>query len=107
MEVDVCDNAIFMVQTIEVEGHLLNLFFDNGCGDMVIKMSAADLLAKMGRARQEFPGPITLSGVGDQKSVCEHRACVKSGCQAIFTKAEKKHRVLGKICSYPGNWSAF
>ena len=39
IEADVCDNAIFMLQSIEVEGHLLNLFFDNGCGDMVIRVS--------------------------------------------------------------------
>ena len=69
IEVDVCDNAIFMLQSIEVEGHLLNLFFDNGCGDMVIRKSAADFLVKIGKARQEFSGPITLPGVGDHKSV--------------------------------------
>ena len=64
IEADVCDNAIFMLQSIELEGQLLNLFFDNGCGDMVIKKSAADFLVKTGKARKEFPGPITLSGVG-------------------------------------------
>ena len=90
IEADVCDNAIFMLQSIEVEGQLLNLFFDNGCGDMVIKKLAADFLVKIEKARQEFPCPITLSGVGDQKSVCKHGAysvclLLKSGRQAILS----------------------
>ena len=89
-EADVSDNAIFMLQTIRVEGKLLNLFFDSGCGDMVIKKSAVDFLLTIGRARLEFPGPITLSGVGDQKSVCEHGAYsvslpLQNGRQAILS----------------------
>ena len=38
---------------------------------MVIKRSAVDCLRSLGRARQEIPGPKTLSGVGDQKLVCK------------------------------------
>ena len=73
-EADVYDNAIFMLQTIEVGGQLFNLFFNSGCGDMVVRKSAADCLEKLGRAKLEVTGPITLSGGGDQMSVCEHRA---------------------------------
>ena len=44
----------------------------------------------MGRAKLEIPGPIALSGVGDQKSVCEHGIYsvglpINSGCDAIFS----------------------
>ena len=73
-EPDVRDNAIFMLQTINIEGKKFNLFFDSGCGDMVIKKSAVDCLIELGRAKLEVPGPITLFGVGDQKSICEHGA---------------------------------
>ena len=69
---DVSDRAIFMLQTINVGGKNLNVFYDSGCGDIVVKKSAIDSLIKMGRAKLEEPGPITLSGVGDHKSVCEH-----------------------------------
>ena len=41
-EADTLDNAIFILQTIEIEGHKFNLFFDSGCGDMVTKKSALD-----------------------------------------------------------------
>ena len=36
-----------------------------------MRRSAVDSLQSLGRAKQEIPGPITLSGVGDQKLVCE------------------------------------
>ena len=38
---------------------------------MVVKKSAVDCLQKLGRTKLEVPGPITLLGVSDQKSVCE------------------------------------
>ena len=63
--------GLFMLQTIIVEGKLFNLFYDSGCGDLVCKKSAIDKLVSMGRANQELPGPITLSGVGDEKTVCQ------------------------------------
>ena len=66
------ESAIFMFQTIVIEGHKFNLFFDNGCGDMVIKKSALDILLGLNRATLEKPGPIPLSGVGDLVSWCQH-----------------------------------
>ena len=62
---DVSERAIFMLQTINVGGKPFNVFFDNGCGDIVVKKSAIDTLVQLGRAKQEVPGPITMSGVGD------------------------------------------
>ena len=66
------DMAIYMLQTIKVGDKKLNLFFDSGCGDMVVWKSAVDLLEKLGRAKNIVKGPLILSGVGDQKSVCDH-----------------------------------
>ena len=31
-----------------------------------------DKLIGLGKANQELPGPITLSGVGDNKTICQH-----------------------------------
>ena len=71
---DVKDNAGFQLQTISVEGHSLNLFFDDGCGDIVIKKTALDILLRLGRAILEFPGPLKLKGVGDHLTISEHGA---------------------------------
>ena len=60
-----------MLQSIEINAHPFNIFYDSGCGDLVARKSAIDVLASMGRAKREIPGPITLSGVGDQIVVCK------------------------------------
>ena len=86
---DVVDSAIFMLQTIEIGGKRINLFFDNGCGNMVIKRSAVDTLMELGRANLEVPGPLHLSGVGGLKSVCDHgeysvRLPLKDGSDVVL-----------------------
>ena len=65
------ESAIFLLQTIDVGGVKINIFFDNGCKGLVIKKSAADKLAEIGRAKQIFSGPLDITGVGDKKSVSE------------------------------------
>ena len=75
--VDKCDNeqlesSIYLLQTIKIEDKKFNLFYDNGCGDLVSRKSAVVRLEKMGRACRELRGPIILTGVGDNKTVCEH-----------------------------------
>ena len=62
---DVNDSALFMLQTINVEDISVNIFYDSGCGDIVIKKSAVDALIRAGRAELQIPGPIPLRGVGD------------------------------------------
>ena len=69
---DIRHSAIFMLQTISVEGISIRIFFDLGAGDLVVKKSIMDILVELGRARQEVPGPISISGVGDQESVTQH-----------------------------------
>ena len=70
-EQDCPHRSIFMLQTINVQGEHFNLFYDSGCGDLVCKKSAVDKLAALGRAERLLPGPITLSGVGDKKTICQ------------------------------------
>ena len=69
-ESKIIDSGIFQLQTIDVEGIKLNLFFDSGCGDIVAKRSAIKKLKRIGRAKQILSGPVTISGVGNQKSSC-------------------------------------
>ena len=61
-----------MLQTIEIDGKRVNLFFDSGCGDMVCRKGAVFNLGKKGRASCEIKGPLVLSGVGDNKTVSTH-----------------------------------
>ena len=62
------ESSIYVLQTVQVEGELMKLFFDSGCCDLVSRKRAIDCLQKLGRANLEIPGPIPLFGVGNQKS---------------------------------------
>ena len=66
------DFAIYMLQTIEIHGKKLNLFYDTGCSDLVCKKNAVEALSKVGRANQILKGPLPISGVGDKTTICEH-----------------------------------
>ena len=68
----VTDNAIYQLQTIQINGKRFNLFYDSGCGDFVSKYSAVLCLGN--RARQEHPGPIQLGGVGGLCTTAQHGA---------------------------------
>ena len=67
---DVRDSAIFLFQTIDVDGHDLNLFFDNGGGKIIVKKSALEILKKLGRANCPRPGPASMFGVGRVETAC-------------------------------------
>ena len=68
---DECDKdvAIYMLQTIEICGQKFNLFYDNGCTDMVVTKAAADVLAKLGKARNVSRKKVSLTGIGDLQTV--------------------------------------
>ena len=68
---DVEYSAIFALQTIQVLNVRLNLFFDNGCGDLVIKQSAAEKLTAIGRGFKLVQDSIEINGVCDQKSYAD------------------------------------
>ena len=57
-ESNIIDSNIFHLQSIDVEGIKLNLFFDSGCGDMVTKRSATEKLKRIGCAKQILSGPL-------------------------------------------------
>ena len=53
-----------------VDGQKINIFFDNGCGGLIIKKSIAEKLVELGRARQTVKKQSDITGVGDIKTVC-------------------------------------
>ena len=63
--------AIFMLQTISVDGVRLNIFFDSGCYDMIIKKSAVDKLLALERAEKISSDDCEIVGVGGVKSICK------------------------------------
>ena len=69
---DVQYRVIFVLQTLTVDEVTLHLFLDTGCGDIVVKKSAMETLKKVSRARKELAGPISMSGVGDHKSLTKY-----------------------------------
>ena len=66
------DRAIFPLQTINVDGLRIRIFYDRGAGDAVIRWAAILSLKKLKRAELIRPGPIPISGVSDMKSVSDH-----------------------------------
>ena len=66
---DISDRAIFPLQTIDVEGLPLRVFYDRGAGDAVLKWTAVEALQKLGRAVLVQAGSITMSGVDGVESV--------------------------------------
>ena len=74
----------------DIDGSKFNIFYDNGCGEIVLSKDAADRLEAIGRAKQDFPGPIVLHGVGNQESICKNgvysiRLPLKNGLDAEMT----------------------
>ena len=86
---DVKESSVFAFQTVDVAGLKLNLFYDSGCGDLIVKKETADKLKLIGRAKQISEGPIVLVGVGNQESISRHgnysvRLPLKTGSEAIM-----------------------
>ena len=78
---------------IDVDGIRLNLFFDSGCGDMVVKKSALDRLVGVGRAKQVISRQLVNTGVEDQKSVS------KDGVYSVCLPLQNgKNAVLSGLC---------
>ena len=74
LEKNIEDSSIYAFQTIMVDDIKVNLFFDTGCGDMIVSKECVDKLMEKGLAKLEFDGPLTLNGVGNQQSICQHGA---------------------------------
>ena len=54
-------DAVYMLQTIDVDGQSYNILYDTGCRRFAISHNA--MLRLGSRAREVIPGPITLGGV--------------------------------------------
>ena len=63
-------NAIFMLQTIQINKATFTIFYDTGCCDFISRHQAITQLGS--RANQEFAGPITMGGVGGISSQSNH-----------------------------------
>ena len=71
IEPDDCekDVPVYMLQTIKILEDKFNLFFDNGCSDMVLSKRALDIFIKLGRAVNISNQQNSLTGIGDLKTV--------------------------------------
>ena len=62
--------GIYLLQRIKVNDQLVNVFFDNGCSDCVIKHATAKRLDSA--ASQVYDGRISIGGVGNSISESNH-----------------------------------
>ena len=69
---DVKDASVYAFQTIKEDDEPFNLFYDNGCGDMIITNDALERLKSLDKAVVIDPTPKVLNGVNNQKSTCLH-----------------------------------
>ena len=73
---DIPDRACFQLQTIQVKGRgrslNINMFYDGGCGDMVIRWKVVKFLKSIGRATLIRKGPLPLVGVSGHESFSEY-----------------------------------
>ena len=82
------DNAIYVLQKIQVDNQNYNIFFDTGCSDLVCKYDAVKRVGD--RAHQEHEGPVTLGGVGNATTRSTHgiyqvRLPLFNGKNAVLT----------------------
>ena len=82
------ERAIYMLQPINVNSKLFNIFYDSGCGDFVSRYDAVRKLGKC--ANKEFDGPIKLGGVGGISTEARHgiysvRLPLITGKEAMMT----------------------
>ena len=64
--------AMYLLQPIQIEGEMFNLFYDNGCSDALCTKNAVDRLLRLGKANLFKKGPFPLVGVNEKKSMSEH-----------------------------------
>ena len=69
-EEEISEKAIYLLQTIMVNGQCFTIFYDSGCGECVTRFNAIPRLGE--RAIQEYSGTIQLGGVGGQITESKH-----------------------------------
>ncbi len=86
------DSAIYMLQTIMIDGKAFTLFFDGGCKEFVSRFEAIQRLNKERYALEE-EGPIDLGGVGDIRITTPH-----GRYQVRLPLASGKNSVMSGVC---------
>ena len=87
---DTNEDAIYMLQTINVDEKRYTIFYDTGCREFV---SRYDAIRRLGsRANEEHTGPITLGGVGGITTKSPHgifsvKLPLRTGGEATLTGA--------------------
>ena len=66
------DASIYMLQSIAISQQNFNIFFDNGCSDMLISKKALDKFIQLGRAENISKEPSSMTGIGDLKTVSNY-----------------------------------
>ena len=66
------DVSVYMLQTIVICGFKFNIFYDNGCTDLVVTKAAADVLNSIGKARNISRKKMSLTGISDLQTVSHH-----------------------------------
>ena len=64
------DNAVYILQTIEIKNELYTIFYDGGCKQFVCQFGAINRIGR--RAVMEVEGPTDLGGVGGIKLETPH-----------------------------------
>ena len=67
---DVEDTGVYLLQRIKIDDQQFNVFYDNGCGDLIIKYDAAKRLKEY--ATQIYDGKVECGGVGDTQTHSNH-----------------------------------
>ena len=66
------ERSIYLLQKIELNSHMFNLMYDNGCGDACFSKRAIDILLPLGKAACTLQGPLILEGVSGLMAVSKH-----------------------------------
>ena len=90
--------GIFKMQTIEIKGHTFNIFFDDECGEMVLKREAAETLKSLGLAKMVDSRPKILAGAGGVKTLVDHGEWEVSLPLITPTKEGKTNAELRGLC---------
>ncbi len=100
---DVDEEAVYILQMIEVDGSKYSLFFDGGCRKFVSRYNAIERLGS--RATLLEKGPIGIAGVGGMKMTTPHgiyqiKLPVRGGYEALIS-GTCMDKITEKFPMYP------
>ena len=108
VELDDCekDVSVYMLQTISISENDFNLFFDNGCSDMVVSKRALDVLIRLGRAVLISRKQSSMAGIGDLKTVSYYGRWritipLSNGRQMMALTGQCLEKITGRFVDFP------